>query len=83
MAHKAGGPVTYRRDMGAIHDRIVARERRHSEERAAQRFRRICSFCKRDLGPAPADVTPPGHTHGACLPPCKEAIALGWGEVLG
>lgn len=40
-------------------------------------FRRICAWCSKDLGPAPAGST--GDSHGLCEPACPEAIAMGWG----
>ena len=56
-------------------DRINARLRAQQTPSAAQ-FRRICCFCKKDMGPAGPGFK--GDTHGVCEPPCPKAVEMGW-----
>lgn len=40
-------------------------------------WRRVCAWCKRDLGPAGPDFT--GDTHGMCET-CRDTVLTQWRE---
>lgn len=45
-------------------------------------YRRRCSWCGADLGEAPADIQPPGDTHGICER-CARGLLLEAGVCMG